>query len=119
MTMLQLDQQKDKWELHMGFGMTDRVTQLAFQIADDAASCDVEIHCAPVGGEPDGIDEIRACWFDLNEVIDPADAAMVRASAEYLDCRGLLMRHPGHANWVRPRHDVVVAKPGDGGTGWD
>ena len=85
--------------------MTDRVTQLAFQIADGAASCDIEILCAPVGGEPSNIEEIRTCWFDLNQIIDPEDAAIVRTSAEYLDSRGLLMRHPDHANWVRPRHD--------------
>ena len=88
-----------------GFDMTDRVTQLAFQIADGAASCDIEILCAPVGGEPSSIEEIRSCWFDLNQIIDPEDAAIVRTSAEYLDSRGLLMRHPEHANWVRPRHD--------------
>lgn len=85
--------------------MTDRVTQLAFQIADGTASSDIEILCAPVGGEPSNIDEIRACWFDLDRIIDPEDnAATVRASVEYLTGRGLLKRHPVHANWVRPRH---------------
>lgn len=85
--------------------MTDRVTQLAFQIADSAASCDIEVLCAPVGGEPSSIEEIRACWFDLDQIIDPADAEIVRRSVEYLDCRGLLRRHPEHANWVRPWHN--------------
>ena len=95
--------------------MTDRVIQLAFQIADSAASCDIEILCAPVGGEPTSIDEIRTCWFDLNKVIDPDNIAIVKASAEYLACRELLMRHPKHANWVRPKHGVRVVKLSDGG----
>lgn len=94
--------------------MTDRVIQLALQIADGAASCDIEVLCAPVGGEPTSIDEIRTCWFDLNKVIDPDDTAIVNASAEYLDCRELLTRHPIHANWVRPRHGGRVVKPSDG-----
>jgi hypothetical protein len=84
--------------------MDDRVTQLAFQIADGAASCDIEILCAPVGGEPSNIEEMRTCWYDLNSILDPEDFALVRASAEYLENRGLLIRHPAHPNWVRPRY---------------
>lgn len=87
--------------------MTDRVTELAFQIADIAASCDIEILCAPAGGEPVGAEGIRACWFDLEQIIDPADASIVRRSAEYLDGRGLLRRHPIYPNWVRPQHPAM------------
>jgi hypothetical protein len=92
-----------------GFCMTDRITQLAFKIADGSARSDIEILCAPVGGEPTTIDEIRACWYDLDQVIDPATIAVVRISAEYLACRGLLKRHPVHTNWVRPRHTASEA----------
>jgi hypothetical protein len=84
--------------------MTDRVIQLALQIADSAASCDIEILCAPVGGEPSNIAAIRACWFDINQIIDPDEMQVVIKSVEYLDRRGLLKRHPTHVNWVRPRH---------------
>lgn len=87
--------------------MTDRVIELAFQIADIAASCDIEILCAPAGGEPASVEEIRACWFDLDQVIDPADAAIVKRSVEYLDRRGMLRRHPVYANWVRPQHAAL------------
>ncbi len=82
--------------------MKDRVIQLAVQIADSAASCDIEILCVPVGGEPSNVEEMRTCWFDLNQLVDPEDATIVRTSAEYLDSRGLLKRHPARANWVRP-----------------
>jgi hypothetical protein len=110
MKMLSLAQQKGKKLIALGkSGMADRVTQLAIHIADDAARCDIEILCAPVGGEPSNVDEIRACWFDLHQLIDPSDAAVVQASAEYLACRGLLVRHPVHANWVRPRHAAAEA----------
>lgn len=84
--------------------MTDRLIQLAFQLADSTASSDIEILCAPVGGEPLTVEEIRTCWFDLTLVRDVADIPLVATSAEYLDRRGLLERHPMHANWVRPRH---------------
>ena len=97
--------------------MIDRVTQLAFQIADSAASCDIEIHCAPVGGEPSGIEEMRVCWFDLNQVIDPTDVQIVKTSVEYLDYRGLLNRHPTHVNWARPRHAIAEVKASEQITG--
>lgn len=84
--------------------VTDMTIQLAFKIADGAARCDIEVLCVPVGGEPSNIEEIRACWFDLDQLVDSSQAALVRASAEYLECRGLLMHHPAHRNWVRPRH---------------
>lgn len=93
--------------------MTDQITQLAFQIADNAARCDIEILCIPVGGEPSSVEEIRTCWFDLNRVIDPADncqVMLVNTSAAYLEYRGLLDRHPAHFNWVRPRHTKTDAK---------
>lgn len=109
MKILQFIRQKRK-SIQGKLGMTDRITRLAIQIADGAASCDIEILCAPVGGEPSNIEEIRACWFDLHRVIDPSDAAIVRTSAEYLACRGLLARHPTHANWVRPRYVTAEVK---------
>ena len=85
--------------------MIDSITQLAFQIADSAASRDIEILCAPVGGEPQTIEEIRTCWFDLHQIIDPIDAPMVEQSVEYLESRGLLRHHPTHNHWVRPKHE--------------
>lgn len=95
--------------------MTDRVTELAFQIADVAARSDIEIFCVPVGGEPANVEEIRACWFDLEQV-DPADKATVNRSAEYLDGRGLLKRHPVCPNWVRPQHAALQSILRDGAT---
>lgn len=95
--------------------MADRVTELAFQIADVAASCDIEILCAPVGGEPASVAEIRACWFDLDHVVDRTDTAIVQRSVEYLEGRGLLKRHPIHPNWVRPQHAAAKAINGDTG----
>lgn len=100
---------------HPEHSMADRVTQLAFQIADIAASSDIEILCVPVGGEPANVEEIRACWFDLEQV-DPADKATVKRSAEYLDGRGLLKRHPVYPNWVRPQHAAQLAKMRSGAT---
>lgn len=118
MKILQLIRQKVDLITQRKSGMTNRVTRLAIQIADGAASCDIEILCAPVGGEPSNIEEIRACWFDLHQLVDPSDAAIVRTSAEYLACRGLLVRHPVHANWVRPRHAAAEVRarndPGQG-----
>ncbi|RZI42818.1 hypothetical protein EGT07_12595 [Herbaspirillum sp. HC18] len=102
--ILQLPQQHCRKSNAWDEGMTDRVIQLAYQIADGAASCDIEILCAPVGGEPLNVEEIRACWFDLNQVIDPADTSIVNIAVEYLELRGLLKRHPVNAHWVRPRH---------------
>ncbi|HYD95483.1 MAG TPA: hypothetical protein VEC01_09165 [Noviherbaspirillum sp.] len=93
--------------------MSDRVTQLAFEIADGAAMCDIEILCAPVGGEPLSLEAMRTCWFDLNRTRDPDDLRAVKTSAEYLDRRGLLRRHPVHANWVRPRHPAPLPLPSD------
>lgn len=85
--------------------MANRITQLAFAIADSAARCDIEVLCMPVGGEPSCLEEIQTCWFDLERIIEPGDNyRMVNTSAEYLDSRGLLDRHPAHGNWVRPRH---------------
>ena len=110
MKILQFVRQKKKLITQRKLGMSDRVTQLAIQIADGAASCDIEILCAPVGGEPSNVEEIRACWFDLHRLIDPSDAAIVRISAEYLACRGLLVRHPVHPNWVRPWHVEAEVK---------
>lgn len=109
MKILRFIQQKMK-SIQRKLGMAGRITQLAIQIADDAASCDIEILCTPVGGEPSNVEEIRTCWFDLHQPIDPSDAAVVQASADYLACRGLLARHPAHANWVRPRHAAAEAK---------
>jgi hypothetical protein len=85
--------------------MVNRTTQLAFEIADSAARCDIEVLCMPVGGEPGCLEEMRTCWFDLERIIEPGDNyRIVIMSAEYLDNRGLLKRHPAHLNWVRPRH---------------
>lgn len=86
--------------------MSERATELAFQIADSAARCDIESLCVPVGGEPSDIEAIRTCWFDLDHVSDPWAITLVRTCAEYLELRGLLMRHPMHLNWVRPRHPL-------------
>ncbi len=93
--------------------MVDQITQLAFQLADSAASSDIEILCAPVGGEPQTIEEMRACWFDLNQIRDPDDIPRVATSVEYLDRRGLLKRHPTHNNWVRPRHEHFAQRTRD------
>lgn len=82
--------------------MCEAITQLAFQIADNAARCDIETLCQPVGGEPRTVEEIRTCWFDLDQVKDPEDTFMVEVSVQYLERRGLLRRHPAHLNWVRP-----------------
>ena len=93
--------------------MIDQITQLAFQLADSAASSDIEILCALVGGEPQTVEEIRACWFDLNQISDPDDTPRVATSVEYLDRRGLLKRHPTHNNWVRPRHEHFAQRTRD------
>lgn len=98
-------------------GMTDRTIQLAFQLADSAAGSDIEILCAPAGGEPQTLEEIRTCWFDLHQIMDPADIPFVAKSVEYLQCRGLLNRHPVHDNWVRPRYEQP--EPINGRTGDD
>jgi hypothetical protein len=100
---------KEEKEIAQG-NRTDLVTQLAIQIADGAASCDIETLCLPVGGEPSNIEEIRECWFDLYRLSDPSDAGLVWTSAEYLACRGLLARHPANANWVRPLHVATWVK---------
>lgn len=84
----------------------DRVTQLAFQIADGAARCDIEMLCGAAGGEPKTVEEMRECWYDLNQLADTMDALMVRTAVEYLDYRGLLTRHPTQPHWVRTRRDV-------------
>lgn len=90
--------------------MVDRVTQLAFEIADNAAMCDIEMLCAPVGGEPTNIEAMRTCWYDLDRTRDHDDLYFVQMSAEYLAHRGLLRRHPERANWVRPRHISLSLK---------
>lgn len=82
----------------------DQLTELAFQLADSTASSDIETLCAPVGGEPKSIEEIRTCWFDLTQIRDSVDIPLVEKSVAYLDRRGLLERHPTHYHWVRPRH---------------
>jgi len=90
--------------------MVDRVTELAFEIADNAAMCDIELLCAPVGGEPTNIEAMRTCWYDLDRTRDPDDHHFVQVSAEYLELRGLLRRHPERPNWVRPRHVPLAIK---------
>lgn len=89
--------------------MSEAITELAFRIADNAARCDIETLCSPVGGEPRTVEEIRSCWFDLDQVKDPDDSFMVSVSVEYLERRGLLKRHPTQVNWVRPRHTQSMA----------
>lgn len=90
--------------------MTDRTTQLAFEIADSAASSDIECYCQTAGGEPKTVEEMRSCFYDIANPTDPEDAECIAVAVEYLDSRGLLKRHQENANWVRPRHGIEIAR---------
>jgi hypothetical protein len=84
--------------------MGERITDLAFKIADDAARADIEIMCKPVGDQADTVDAMRSCWYDLTQPIDPELAPFVAQAVEYLDGRGLLKHHPEHTGWTRPQN---------------
>jgi hypothetical protein len=89
--------------------MIDRTTELALQIADNAASSDIECHCVP-SKEPTNAEEFRTCFYDIQNVTDPETAATVATALEYLELRGLLRRHPDNPAWVRPIHHYETAE---------
>lgn len=70
--------------------------QLALQIADDAARCDVESYCTKF--------QLRwRVWYDT-EVLRPEGIEVeqgVERAVRYLDLRGALQRHPQQAHLVR------------------
>lgn len=76
----------------------------AHKIAYGAARSDIETMCVSVleDGRPQKtVEDIRACWYDTERIEDPETVEMVRTSLAYLDGRGLILRHPVHAHWVR------------------
>lgn len=82
--------------------VTHRITELAFELADNAARSDIECMCEQVGS-PRTIEAFITCFYDLGRIPDPEDAPYVAKAVEYLDARGLLKRHPSNENWVRPQ----------------
>lgn len=61
--------------------MNNRTTKLAFEIADDAASCDIETMCLPVGGEPETRRALKAQPAD--HIVTAAD--MVKSTDHIAD----------------------------------
>lgn len=93
--------------------MADYITDMALEIADSAASSDIEVMCAAVtddGREPDSLQEISTCWYDTNKVLIAEDWPAVQKALKYLDGRGMLERCPDRAEWVR----IKTRESGDG-----
>jgi hypothetical protein len=67
-----------------------KIVELAFEIADEAARCDIESNC--LGGP-------RGKWWDLGTGGD-ASWYVLRA-ARYLEQRGKLRHHPKQRNLVQ------------------
>lgn len=65
----------------------------AYELADSFCMCDIECNTAPV--KSDG-----RRWWNTGAV-DEFDDGGIAKSIEYLDARGLVIRHPDNPHWVR------------------
>lgn len=94
--------------------MTANITAMAFRIADSAARSDIETMCRSFtedGREPVGAEEIRACWYDVHDVIDPENVRYVAEALQYLRGRGMLLKHPTTVGWLRVLDVPTIASP--------
>lgn len=69
---------------------------LAHIIALSTAKSDIESFCKWVAAS-----HLRR-WYDISTA-GKDEALMVRNAVRYLDLKGMLERHPEHAEWVRVR----------------
>lgn len=94
--------------------MNDCTTEeLAYQLADSAARSDIEVMCAAVtddGREPDSLQEISTCWYDVSNVLIAEDWPAVNKALEYLQRRCMLEHCPDRYEWVR----IKTRESGDG-----
>lgn len=73
--------------------MTDELTRLGREIADETARSDIECECV-------WIDE-GGRWYDTNLVSDQDVVPMLERAERYLELRGLIERHPERPELVR------------------
>ena len=82
-----IQEQKEQAELYA----------VALDLTDTNAVSFLECNSMPVR---DGDVE----WWDLGD--DPDDLEDCEQELRYLELRGLLERHPGHANWIRVKEAI-------------
>jgi hypothetical protein len=73
------------------------LSELAFKLADDAARSAIECMCAP----PPGMESKQPRWYDVEDLLDSADANTIKEAVEYLSGRDLLVFHAEDASLVR------------------
>lgn len=94
--------------------MNDRVTDLAFEFADETARSDIECMCLLTredGKAPETPEQLKACWYDVANFHDEEHEPYVTRALEYLELRGMLKRHPTNIDWVQVKDEPTIARP--------
>lgn len=86
------------------FERMNRLFGLQQKIADRTSRAYIEYYC----NHPESESDDSVFWYSL-VLYYPGTAQYIADSAEYLTLRGLLKRHPEHADWVRVDVDKEAA----------